>query len=246
MPSSANEINDRFLIKLSGEAFGTHDQGIDAAALDLVGSELLLAWRERPRFAVVVGGGNFYRGRSANSAAIGRVHADYVGMLATVMNGIILQQWIEAQGLASEVLSAFPVGSMCKSYNPAEARALLDSGSIVILAGGTGCPFFSTDTTASLRALEIGAKTLIKATRVDGVFDRDPEKDHAAVKFDALDFETVIAKRLGVMDATAFALCRDNGLAIRVLNIRVAGNLRRAVCGEEIGTLVTGRSVKHD
>ena len=246
MPSSANEVDDRFLVKLSGEAFGTGDQGIDAAALDSVGSELLLAWRERPRFAVVVGGGNFYRGRGSNSAVIGRVYADYVGMLATIMNGIILQQWIEAQGLASEVLSAFPVGPMCKSYSPAEANALLDSGSIVILAGGTGCPFFSTDTTASLRALEIGAKILIKATRVDGVFDRDPEKDRAAVKFDVLDFDTVIAKRLGVMDATAFALCRDNGLAVRVRNMQVAGKLRRAVCGEEIGTLVTGRSVEHD
>jgi uridylate kinase len=246
VPSSANEVNDRFLIKLSGEAFGSRDQGIDTAALELVGRELLLAWHEHPRLAVVVGGGNFYRGRNANSAVISRVHADYVGMLATVMNGIILQQWIEAQGLASEVLSAFPVGSMCKSYSPVEASTLLDSGSIVILAGGIGSPFFSTDTTASLRALEIGAKTLIKATRVDGVFDCDPEKNHAAVKFDVLDFETVISKNLGIMDSTAFALCRDNDLAIRVLNIRVAGNLRRAVCGEDIGTLVSGRSVKHD
>ena len=151
MPSSANEVNDRFLIKLSGEAFGTHDQGIDAAALDLVGSELLLAWRERPRFAVVVGGGNFYRGRSANSAAIGRVHADYVGMLATVMNGIILQQWIRAYGLASVVFSAFPIGPMCNSYSPAEANVLLDSYSLVILAGVTDCSFFIADTTASIR-----------------------------------------------------------------------------------------------
>ena len=246
MPSSANEINDRFLIKLSGGAFTAGDQGVDAAALDFVGGELLLAWRERPRFAVVVGGGNFYRGRSATPGAINRIHADYVGMLATVMNGIILQQWIQARGLASAVLSAFPVGPMCNSYSPAEANALLDSGSLVILAGGTGCPFFTTDTTASLRALEIGAKTLIKATRVDGVFDRDSQKDNTAVKFDVLDFETAISERFEIMDATAFALCRDNGLAIRVLNIQVAGNLRRAVCGEEIGTLVTPRSVNHD
>ena len=162
------------------------------------------------------------------------------------MNGIILQQWIEAQGLTSAVLSAFPVGSICSSYSPAEANALIESGSLVILVGGTGCPFFTTDTTASLRALEIGAKTLIKATRVDGVFDRDPEKDDGAVKYDVLDFETAISERLEIMDATAFALCRDNDLAIRVINIRVAGNLRRAVCGEQIGTLVTGRSVNHD
>ena len=167
-------------------------------------------------------------------------------MLATVMNGIILQQWIQAQRLASAVLSAFPVGPMCNSYSPPEANALLDSGSLVILAGGTGCPFFTTDTTASLRALEIGAKTLIKATRVDGVFDRDPQKDNAAVKFDVLDFETAISERLEIMDATAFTLRRDNSFAIRVLNIQVAGNLRWAVCGEEIGTLVTGRNVSHD
>ena len=246
MPSPANEIADRFLIKLSGEAFAAGDHGIDAAAIDFVGGELLLAWRERPRFAVVVGGGNIFRGRSASPDVIDRIHADYVGMLATVMNGIILQQWIQAQGLTSSVLSAFPVGSMCNSYSPAEANALLESGSLVILAGGTGCPFFTTDTTASLRALEIGAKTLIKATRVDGVFDRDPEKDNAAVKFDVLDFETAISERLEIMDTTAFALCRDNGLAIRVLDVRVAGNLRRAVCGEAIGTLVTGRSVNDD
>ena len=246
MPSSSNEIHDRFLIKLSGEAFGVGDQSADAATLDFVGGELLLAWRARPRFAVVVGGGNFYRGRSATPGAIDRIHADYVGMLATVMNGIILQQWIQTQGLASTVLSAFPVGPICNSYSPAEANGLLDSGSLVILAGGTGCPFFTTDATASLRALEIGAKMLIKATRVNGVFDRDPEKDKAAVKFDVLDFETAISERLEVMDATALALCRDNDLPIRVLNFRVAGNLRRAVCGEEIGTLVTGRSVNRD
>ena len=239
MASSANEIDDRFLIKLSGEAFAAGAQGVDAAALDFVGGELLLAWRERPRFAVVVGGGNFYRGRSATPGVIEPIHADYVGMLATVMNGIILQQWIQAQGFASAVLSAFPVGPICRSYSPAEATTLLDAGSLVILAGGTGCPFFTTDTTASLRALEIGAKTLIKATRVDGIFDRDPEKDSAAVKFDVLDFETAMSKRLEVMDATAFALCRDNGLAIRVIDIHVAGNLCKAVRGEKIGTLVT-------
>lgn len=246
MPSSVNDISDRFLIKLSGEAFAAGNRGVDATALDLVGGELLHAWRERPRFAVVVGGGNFFRGRSAAPSVIDRVHADYVGMLATVMNGIILQQWLQAKGVTSAVLSAFPVGRMCDSYSPAEANALLESGSLVILVGGTGCPFFTTDTTASLRALEIGAKTLIKATRVDGVFDRDPEKDDSAVKFDVLDFQTAISKRLEIMDATAFALCRDNGLDIRVLNIKVAGNLHRAVCGHEIGTLVTGRSVNHD
>ena len=246
MPSLINEVNDRFLIKLSGEVFTVGDRCLDAAALSLIGGELLLAWHERPRFAVVVGGGNFYRGRTATPDVIDRIHADYVGMLATVMNGIILQQWIQAQGVPSEVLSAVPVGNFCASYSPTLANTLIDSGTLVILSGGTGSPYFTTDTTASLRALEIGAKTLIKATRVDGVFDRDPEKDKLATKYDFLDFETAISEKLGVMDATAFALCRDNDLSIRVLNIRVAGNLLRAVCGEEIGTLVTGRNINDD
>lgn len=246
MRSSANARDDRFLIKLSGEAFGGGDQPVDPAALDVVGGELLLAWHERPRLAVVVGGGNFYRGRSATPYSINRIHADYVGMLATVMNGVILQQWIESKGLTAAVLSAFPVEPVCKRYSPAKASTLIDSGFLVILAGGTGSPFFTTDTTASLRALEIGAKTLIKATKVDGIFDRDPEVDESAVKFDVLDFESAISKRLEIMDSTAFALCRDNDLEIRVLNIGVGGNLRRAVCGEEVGTLVTGRRVKHD
>jgi uridylate kinase len=162
------------------------------------------------------------------------------------MNGVILQQWIESKGLTAAVLSAFPVEPVCKRYSPAKASTLIDSGFLVILAGGTGSPFFTTDTTASLRALEIGAKTLIKATKVDGIFDRDPEVDESAVKFDVLDFESAISKRLEIMDSTAFALCRDNDLEIRVLNIGVGGNLRRAVCGEEVGTLVTGRRVKHD
>jgi uridylate kinase len=167
-------------------------------------------------------------------------------MMATVMNGIILQQWLETHGLPSEVLSAFPVGSMCDIYSPRKANSLIDSGTLAILVGGTGCPYFTTDTTASLRALEIGAEKLIKATRVDGIFERDPERDSAASRYDVLDFETAISQRLEVMDSTAFALCRDNGLTIQVLNIRVTGNLRRAVCGEEVGTLVTEGSVKND
>ena len=135
MPSSVNEIDNRFLIKLSGESFGAGGQGVDAAALNLVGGELLLAWQECPKFMVVVGGGNFYRGRSATPNAIDRINADYVGMLATVMNGIILQQWIQAQGTESSVLSAVPVGSLCENYSPARANALLNSGSLVVLAG---------------------------------------------------------------------------------------------------------------
>ena len=244
MPDGDERINNRFLIKLSGEAFGSTDSGLDSNALDSVGKELILAREECSRIAVVVGGGNFYRSRNARAGSIGRVKADYVGMLATVMNGVVLQQWLEAQSVSSVVFSAFPIRSICECYTPDKAIALLESGSMVILAGGTGSPFFTTDTAASLRALEIGASLLIKATRVDGVYDRNPENDHTAVKYDVVDFETVLAKRLAVMDSTAFAMCQDNRLAIRVLDINVPGNLRRAVRGEDVGTLVTSRRLE--
>lgn len=242
MSDRENSINDRFLVKLSGEAFGGRKSGIDAKALDAIGEELILARAERPQIAVVVGGGNFYRGRAARASSIGRVQADCVGMLATVMNGIILQQWLERHQVSCGVLSAFSVGPMCELYSPNKAIALLESGSMVILVGGIGSSYFTTDTAASLRALEIEASLLIKATRVDGVFDRDPEQNAAAIKYDIVDFDTAITKRLAVMDATAFAMCQDNRLAIRVLNINVRGNLRRAVCGENVGTLVTATS----
>ena len=247
MPNPNNELDGGpFLIKLSGEAFGGNGEGVDGESLEFLGRELLSAWREQCKICVVVGGGNFYRGREAMSATIDRIHADHVGMLATVMNGVILQQWVQAQGVPSKVLSSIPVGTICDLYSPELAKEALNAGVLVILVGGIGNPFVTTDTAATLRALEIGAKILIKATRVEGVFDRDPELFDTAIKIDELSFDTALAQQLKVMDAAAFALCRDNELSIRVLDVFDAGNLRRAVCGDEVGTLVIDRSVDHE
>ena len=246
MPKQDNRIGDRFLVKLSGEALASPDNNIDPNALDAIGEELILAHIERPKIAVVVGGGNFYRSRTATAHNMGRVQADYVGMLATIMNAIILQQWLEKRDVPSSALSAFPISPLCEVYTPSKAIAQLESGSMVILAGCTGSPYFTTDTAASLRALEIGAALLIKATRVDGVYEQDPEQYPAASKFDIIDFETVLSNRLSVMDTTAFIMCQEHRLAIRVLDINVQGNLCRAVCGEDAGTLVTFRSTKID
>ena len=239
MQSLVNEIYEPILVKLSGEALGGGSSGINQKALEFLGTELLSARDCKPQIAVVVGGGNFYRGQESESDKINRIQADYIGMLATVMNGVILQQWIQAHGLAATVLSAIPIGVIAEPYSPEIAKQYLKAGSVVILVGGTGSPFFTTDTTASLRALEIEAKTIIKGTKVNGVFDKDPEKFSKAKMFNVLDFDTAIGKRLKVMDATAFSLCRDNHVSIRVINIMEAGNLRKAVIGEEVGTLVT-------
>ena len=241
MQSLVNETYEPILVKLSGEALGGGASGIDQKALEFLGAELLSARDYQPQIAIVVGGGNFYRGQESEPDKINRIQADYVGMLATVMNGVILQQWIQAHGLEATVLSAIPIGVIAEQYSPEIARQYLKAGSVVILSGGTGSPFFTTDTAASLRALEIGAKTIIKGTRVNGIFDKDPERFPKAKMFRVLDFDTAIGKRLKVMDATAFSLCRDNHLAIRVINIMEAGNLRKAVIGEEVGTLVTDR-----
>lgn len=239
MQSLVNETYEPILVKLSGEALGGGGSGINQQALEFLGAELLSARDCKPQIAVVVGGGNFYRGKDSESDKISRVQADYIGMLATVMNGVVLQQWIQAHGLTATVLSAIPIGVIAEPYSPEIAKQYLKAGSVVILVGGTGSPFFTTDTTASLRALEIDAKTIIKGTKVNGIFDKDPEKFPKAKKFNVLDFDTAIGKRLQVMDTTAFSLCRDNNLAIRVINIMEAGNLRKAVIGEEVGTLVT-------
>jgi uridylate kinase len=239
--SLINETYEPIVVKLSGEALGGGGSGIDQKALEFLGTELLSARDYKPQIAVVVGGGNFYRGQESESNKINRIQADYVGMLATVMNGVILQQWMQAHDLAATVLSAIPIGVIAEQYSPAIAKQYLKAGSVVILSGGTGSPFFTTDTTASLRALEIGAKTIIKGTKVNGIFDKDPEKFPKAKMFRVLDFDTAIGKRLKVMDTTAFSLCRDNHLAIRVINIMKAGNLRKAVIGEEVGTLVTDK-----
>jgi len=239
----AHGNGEPYLIKVSGESFAADAQGISESALEFTGQEILKAWEVQPNFAVVVGGGNFYRGRGAMPGLIDQLHADHVGMLATIMNGIILQQWFTARLQPAVALSAFPVGHICETYSAVKARSLIERGILVVMAGGTGSPFFTTDTTACLRALEIGAKTVIKATNVNGIYDRDPFTDRSATMFQDLDYQTALNNHLTVMDATAFALCRDNRLTIHVLNLGVPGNLCRAVQGYSVGTLVSnGRS----
>jgi len=229
------------LVKLSGEALGRGVNGVDPEALEFLGRELLSIREQAQQIAVVVGGGNFYRGQDSHLKKIERIPADYVGMLATVINGVILQQWIQSKGVKAKVLSAIAVDPIAEHYNPETARECLKDGTMLILSGGTGSPYFTTDTTAILRALEIGAKTIIKATKVDGIFDADPETFPNAKRFSELDFDAVLFEQFEVMDATALALCRDNRLTIRVINITKSGNLRRAVTGEAIGTLVRSK-----
>ena len=243
MSGSANATSEPVLVKLSGEALGRGVSGVDQGALEFLGQELLSAREKISQIAIVVGGGNFYRGQDSGPQKIGRIPADYVGMLATVINGVILQQWIQSKGVKAKLLSAIPVTPIVEQYSPKTARASLQDGEMLILSGGTGNPYFTTDTTATLRALEIGAKTIVKATKVDGIFDADPEKFPEAKKFDELDFDTALVEQLKVMDATALALCRDNRLTIRVINITKPGNLVSAVGGEKIGTLVRSKGV---
>jgi uridylate kinase len=228
------------LVKLSGEALGgSSGIGVDGTAVANIGHEITLAHDQAEGLAVVVGGGNFFRGARSALWSLDRVTGDHVGMLATVMNGLLLHDWLQGSGVRVSVFSALPVSGVIQPYNPHQVREDLAQGILVILAGGTGNPYFTTDTTACIRGLEIGATAVIKATRVDGVFDRDPEADSSAMRYDRVTFDTAMQKGLAIMDSTAFAICRDNKLEIRVLNIAKPGNLARAVQGEPVGTLVS-------
>lgn len=232
----------RILLKLSGEALmGNQSYGID---LDVI-SELAEQIREvcdlGVQVALVIGGGNIFRGVSAASRGMDRATADYMGMLATVMNGLALQQALGAQGLDARVLSAIDMKEVAERYIRQRAVRHLEKGRVVIFAAGTGLPFFTTDTTAALRAVEIGAQIIMKATKVDGVYDSDPEKDSSAVKYDRVSFSEVLRKNLGVMDATAISLARDQDLRIVVFSMRKRGNIKRAILGEPVGTMVEGQ-----
>jgi uridylate kinase len=229
----------RVLLKLSGEALmGASPFGVEDGALALVHRELAGAVAGGAQIAVVIGGGNIFRGLSRAATGMDRVRADQMGMLATVMNAIALQEYLDRHGLPTRVQSAMPVGNIVEPFNHRMAVAHLQSGFVVVFAGGTGNPFFTTDTAASLRAIEIGASLLVKATKVDGVYDADPVTNPGARRYEVLSYDECLAKRLGVMDATAIALCRDNELPIRVCSIHEAGNLKRIMRGEQVGTLV--------
>ncbi|MCI4669274.1 MAG: UMP kinase [Bacteroidia bacterium] len=229
----------RILLKLSGEALmGQKDFGIEHETLAFYAREILDVTSKGVEVAIVVGGGNIFRGISGTSTGMGRAHGDYMGMLATVINGMALQDALEQQGAQVRLQSAIGMDKICEPYIRRRAIRHLEKGRIVIFGAGTGNPFFTTDTAASLRAIEIDAEVVLKGTRVDGVYTADPAKDATATKFDKITFNEVLRDQLRVMDMTAFTLCQENDLPIVVFDINNPGNLSRIVMGEPVGTLV--------
>lgn len=227
-------------MKLSGEALrepGSTDN-ISPEIVNRIAGEIKAAIETGVELGVVVGGGNFWRGASASARGMDRSTADYMGMLATVMNALALQAALEAVEVKCVVQSAIEMKNVAEPFIRRKADRHLSEGRVVIFAAGTGSPFFSTDTTAALRANEMGAKTILKATMVDGVYDADPKLVPDAVRYDTVSFHTCITKQLKVMDATAFSLCMDNNIPIIVFDLAPAGNIQRALCGERIGTIV--------
>jgi uridylate kinase len=230
----------RVVVKLSGEALCQPGEGgVETGALAAAAAELTEAAATGLQIAVVIGGGNFLRGRMLKDAPnVQRVSADYMGMLATVMNGLALRDALQACGTEAVVLSALPIEAVVEPVDIRKAIGHLEAGRIVILAGGTGRPFVTTDTCAALRACELQADALLKGTKVDGVFDNDPETDPNATRYDSLPYEKVLADRLGVMDAAAVSLCMDNGVPIVVYQMTQPDALKRIVQGEDLGTTI--------
>jgi uridylate kinase len=231
----------RALLKLSGEALmGDAEYGIDPKFLDSLAEQLDSVHNAGIEIAVVVGGGNIFRGLAASAKGMDRAQADYMGMLATVMNGLALQDALERREVFTRVMSAIEMNTVAEPYIRRRAIRHLEKGRVVIFAAGTGNPYFTTDTTAALRALEIGADCIMKATKVDGVYDDDPKTNPNAVKFDELPYIEVLNRGLKVMDNTAISLCMDNDLPIIVFNMEKPGNIERALRGEPVGTIVRG------
>jgi uridylate kinase len=229
----------RVLLKISGEALmGNQGYGTSPEILTLVASEVAEIARQGIELAVVVGGGNIFRGVSESAKGMDRASADYVGMLATVMNAVSLQDAIEKQGVVTRVLSAIPISQLAEPYIRRRAIRHLEKGRVVIFAAGTGNPFFTTDTAAALRAMEVGAEVLLKATKVDGVYDKDPRKHKDARRYQQVTFTDALHQDLQVMDSTAFALCRDNEMPIVVFDMTRRGNMKRVVDGEPVGTTI--------
>jgi len=230
----------RILVKLSGEALmGSGEYGIDPAIIKRIALELQELQSLGVQVAVVIGGGNIFRGAGLARAGMDRVTGDHMGMLATVMNCLAMQDALEAIGTHSRVMSAIRINEVCEDYIRRRAVRHLEKGRVVLFGGGTGNPFFTTDTAASLRAIEIGAELLVKATKVDGIYSADPVKDPTAVRYPTLTFDRVLDERLNVMDATAIVMCRDNQLPLQVFNLGNAGDLLRIARGEDVGTVVT-------
>ncbi len=229
----------RVLLKLSGEALmGELDYGIEPRVIQRIGAEIATAHKTGVEIAIVIGGGNIFRGAGLARAGMDRVTGDYMGMLATVMNALAIQDALESLDVHARVMSALKINAVCEDYIRRRAIRHLEKGRVVILAAGTGNPFFTTDTAASLRAIEIGADVLLKATKVDGVYDADPATNPGAKRFEVVSYDQVIADKLDVMDATAIVMCRDNHLPLRVFDLTRANALVQAMAGDELGTLV--------
>jgi len=232
--------NRRILVKLSGEALmGDADYGIDPAFLRRLASEIRSVQETGTEIGVVVGGGNLFRGAGLARAGMDRVTGDHMGMLATVMNSLALQDALESMNVATRVMSAVRINQVCEDYIRRRAVRHLEKGRVIIFAAGTGNPFFTTDTAASLRAIEIEADLLLKATKVDGIYDADPMLNPAAKRYDRLTYDQVLDQRLNVMDQASIVLCRDHRLPLRVFNLNDPGALVRAATGGDVGTLVT-------
>lgn len=237
---SENYAYKRVLLKLSGEALaGDKGFGIDANVVDDLAEQIAEIVRDDIEIAIVVGGGNFFRGLSGSAEGMDRAQADYIGMLATVMNSLALQDSFERHGIYSRVQSAINMQEVAEPYIRRRADRHLRKGRVVILAAGTGNPYFTTDTTASLRACELEVDVLMKATKVDGVYDKDPKKYQDAKRFDKISYMEVLSKELNIMDATATSLCMDNHVPMIVFDLTKRGNIKAALQGEDVGTLIS-------
>jgi uridylate kinase len=233
----------RILLKLSGEALlGNRQYGVDPDFCAFIATQLAEVHRLGVQIGIVVGGGNIFRGLAAAAKGMDRATGDYIGMLATVMNGLALQDAIEKAGVPTRVMSAIAMNEIAEPYIRRRAVRHLEKGRVVILAAGTGNPYFTTDTAAALRAVEIGAEIILKGTRVDGVYDSDPMTNPGATRYDRLTYSQVLAQRLGVLDATAVSLCMENDTPIIVFDLNKPENITRVATGESIGTLITGGS----
>ena len=235
---------DRVLLKLSGEAFaGGGGLGVDPDVVASIAGQIADVVRSGTEVAVVIGGGNYFRGAQLSERGMDRARADYMGMLGTVMNCLALQDFLEKAGVETRVQTAITMGQVAEAYVPRRAMRHLEKGRVVIFGAGLGAPYFSTDTTAAQRALEVGAQVVLMAKGVDGVYDSDPKSNPNAKRYDHLTHAQVLAQGLKVADATAISLCQDNELPIVVFNLLVDGNIARAVRGERIGTLVTSKEI---
>jgi uridylate kinase len=234
---------NRLLLKLSGEALmGKNGYGIDVSVVDRLAKDISEAINEGCHVAVVVGGGNIFRGLAGAAKGMERATADYMGMLATVMNALALQNALERLGTPARVLSAIPMPTVCESYVRPKALTHMDRGNVVIFAAGTGNPFFTTDTAATLRAIEMNCQAVAKATQVDGVYDSDPRQNPDAKRFDRLTYEEVLSRNLKVMDGAAIALARDNGLPVIVFSIEDEGSLLKVLRGAARATVICGKA----